>query len=164
MSNLYLQKHNNDYSNDTLKLTSQILEYNGDCYTAWNYRRRIFIEWEKYHWHSPLNFQWFWTQTRNHQTVQVMFLFVRTKSKEEMNKVYQEELQFLEKSIQAHPKSYWAWFHRKWVTQRPPCNCDWQRELALCTKALALDNRNCSFLFSDFIFLSSMNKIKKIFN
>jgi geranylgeranyl transferase type-2 subunit alpha len=106
------RRKNNDYNEDTLKLTSQILEYNGDCYTAWNYRRQIFLEWEK------------------------------IKTKEAMNKIYQDELQFLEKALQAHPKSYWAWFHRKWITQRPACHCDWQRELNLCTKALSLDSRN----------------------
>lgn len=56
------------------------------------------------------------------------------------------ELTLLEQCIRANTKSYWVWFHRKWVAENLlPTSMDWQRELGLCNKLLDLDSRNCSF-------------------
>jgi len=54
---------------------------------------------------------------------------------------YKEELKWIESILPSHPKSYWVWFHRKWIVSRIP-NMDWQRELSLCSKALDMDLRN----------------------
>eukprot|EP01132_Coremiostelium_polycephalum_P007885 gene7885-9704_t len=43
--------------------------------------------------------------------------------------------------IQQSPKSYWIWYHRKWISVRLD-TCDWERELKLCSKLLDLDLRN----------------------
>jgi len=63
------------------------------------------------------------------------------KSRLDCAKLYQDELKWLEYLLSQHPKSYWIWFHRKWITTRIP-NMDWNTELALCTKALEMDSRN----------------------
>jgi len=47
----------------------------------------------------------------------------------------------MEELIPKYPKSYWIWFHREWITEKMS-SCDWQRELGLCTKLLAKDERN----------------------
>jgi len=56
-------------------------------------------------------------------------------------KFYATEFNFLEGLLQHHPKSYWIWFHRMWLTLKIE-NMDWNRELMLCTKALEMDKRN----------------------
>ena len=62
-----------------------------------------------------------------------------------MEELYTKELQFTQQAIGINPKSYWSWLHRKWVTGRMQ-KCDWRRELSLCEKLLALDDRNCETL------------------
>jgi len=52
-----------------------------------------------------------------------------------------EELALLERCIQANPKSYWMWYHRRWVGERY-ADMNWRRELGLCDKLLELDSRN----------------------
>jgi len=54
---------------------------------------------------------------------------------------YKDELKWIEQLLPQHPKSYWVWFHRKWLVLRIP-DMDWSRELSLCTRALDLDIRN----------------------
>ncbi len=60
-----------------------------------------------------------------------------------MQAVYAAELKLIEELIPKHSKSYWIWFHREWITSHMAV-CDWQRELGLCTKLLAVDDRNCN--------------------
>ncbi|KAN0043239.1 hypothetical protein ACTA71_010879 [Dictyostelium dimigraforme] len=67
--------------------------------------------------------------------------FAETKENSELQVIYQNEMKFLEECIQRFTKSYWIWFHRQWIALRMD-NCDWEREMKLCTKLLNFDLRN----------------------
>ncbi|KAJ8371850.1 hypothetical protein AAFF_G00299450, partial [Aldrovandia affinis] len=60
---------------------------------------------------------------------------------EEVQRLYEDELSILEGCLKVNPKSYGSWHHRGWVSSRIP-RPDWVRELGLCDRCLALDDRN----------------------
>lgn len=62
-----------------------------------------------------------------------------------MEEYYQNELTLTEDCLKQNPKSYWVWYQRIWIMNHL-VNCDWKRELVLCTKYLNLDDRNCKLL------------------
>jgi len=95
---------------ESLKLTTKLLVMAADCYTYWNYRKRILIHLEE-------------AEPDNKATL------------------HTNELQWTEALLPNHPKSYWIWFHRKWVSFRIQ-NFDWKREIALCDGLLDRDQRN----------------------
>lgn len=70
------------------------------------------------------------------------FLDICSRDKDEVQKVYEAELSFLESCLKVNPKSYGSWHHRGWVSARLP-RPDWARELSLCDRCLSLDDRNC---------------------
>lgn len=94
-------------------MTAAVLEVNADCYTFWNYRREI-IEAMK-----------------------------ADRTEEEMKLVFSKELTWLESTLALWPKSYWVWFHRRWVSSL--YSMDWKRELELCLKLHKIDSRNCTW-------------------
>ncbi|XP_036373461.1 geranylgeranyl transferase type-2 subunit alpha [Megalops cyprinoides] len=96
---------------EALQLTQQLLSSNPDFATLWNYRREILL----------------------HQETVL--------SEEEVQKLYEDELAFLEGCLKVNPKSYGSWHHRGWVLSRIP-RPDWTRELGLCDRCLSLDDRN----------------------
>ncbi|PRP79859.1 protein geranylgeranyltransferase type II [Planoprotostelium fungivorum] len=55
--------------------------------------------------------------------------------------LYKEELQFIQNAIMANPKSYWAWFHRKWIISRMS-QPSYTKEIFLCNQLLEKDTRN----------------------
>ncbi|KAG5849778.1 hypothetical protein ANANG_G00075310 [Anguilla anguilla] len=75
---------------EALQLTQQLLSSNPDFATLWNYRREILL---------------------HQETV---------RAEEEVQKVYEEELSFLEGCLKVNPKSYGSWHHRGWVSSRIP--------------------------------------------
>lgn len=96
---------------EALELTQQLLSSNPDFATLWNYRREILMHLET------------------------------VKDKDEVQKIYEAELFFLESCLKVNPKSYGSWHHRGWVSARLP-RPDWARELGLCDRCLSLDDRN----------------------
>ncbi|KAJ1999118.1 Rab geranylgeranyltransferase, partial [Coemansia thaxteri] len=60
---------------------------------------------------------------------------------EERQRVLEEELRFLMEIIMKNIKSYWMWNHRVWALSSLP-RPEWQRELKLVAKLLAVDARN----------------------
>uniref|UniRef100_A0A3P8UVU2 Geranylgeranyl transferase type-2 subunit alpha n=1 Tax=Cynoglossus semilaevis TaxID=244447 RepID=A0A3P8UVU2_CYNSE len=96
---------------EALQLTQQMLSSNPDFATLWNYRRELLM---------------------HQETV---------KDKDELQKLYEAELSFLETCLKANPKSYGCWHHRGWVSVRLP-QPDWARELKLCDLCLTMDERN----------------------
>ncbi|XP_033311092.1 geranylgeranyl transferase type-2 subunit alpha isoform X1 [Bombus bifarius] len=58
-----------------------------------------------------------------------------------LEEYYQNELRLTEDCLKQNPKSYWVWYQRIWIMNHL-VNCDWKRELMLCTKYLNLDDRN----------------------
>lgn len=70
-----------------------------------------------------------------------------------LEEYYQNELRLTEDCLKQNPKSYWVWYQRIWIMNHL-VNCDWKRELMLCTKYLNLDDRNCKLLMLlNFLFL-----------
>ncbi|XP_033821408.1 geranylgeranyl transferase type-2 subunit alpha [Periophthalmus magnuspinnatus] len=96
---------------EALELTQQLLSSNPDFATLWNQRREILMHLET------------------------------IKDEDEMQKIYESELHFLESCLKVNPKSYGSWFHRGWVSARLP-RPNWVRELSLCDRCLSLDDRN----------------------
>lgn len=96
---------------EALELTQQLLSSNPDFATLWNQRREILMHLET------------------------------VKDEDELQKIYESELHFLESCLKVNPKSYGSWFHRGWVSARLP-RPNWTRELGLCDRCLSLDDRN----------------------
>ncbi|EEP80290.1 conserved hypothetical protein [Uncinocarpus reesii 1704] len=118
----------NDYSEDALKKTSELLMDNAEYYSIWNYRRLILQS-------------------------QLEEISIGTDSDpaggQSMQQLIQEELRFLVPLLRQFPKCYWIWNHRLWVLKEtidrlPPAVARkfWQEELALVGKMLSLDGRN----------------------
>ncbi|XP_028301061.1 geranylgeranyl transferase type-2 subunit alpha isoform X1 [Gouania willdenowi] len=99
------------FDDEALQLTQQLLSSNPDFATLWNYRREILMHLET------------------------------VKEVDEVQKIYEAELLFLESCLKVNPKSYGSWHHRSWVSARLP-RPDWARELSLCDRCLSLDDRN----------------------
>uniref|UniRef100_A0A8C4EU19 Geranylgeranyl transferase type-2 subunit alpha n=1 Tax=Dicentrarchus labrax TaxID=13489 RepID=A0A8C4EU19_DICLA len=99
------------WDDEALQLTQQLLSSNPDFATLWNYRREILMHLET------------------------------VKDEDEVQKIYEAELSFLESCLKVNPKSYGSWHHRGWVSARLP-RPDWARELSLCDRCLSLDDRN----------------------
>lgn len=95
-----------------MKVAGEVLTVNADCYTFWNYRREILES------------------------------MMAEKTKEEVEPLLKSELAWLETTLAIWPKSYWVWFHRKWLTGF--LTIDWARELDLCLKLHKADSRNCT--------------------
>jgi geranylgeranyl transferase type-2 subunit alpha len=93
-------------------MAGEVLTVNADCYTFWNYRREIIQH------------------------------LMTEKTKEEMDAMLNKEMGWLEQTLAIWPKSYWVWFHRKWLSQY--VTMDWARELELCLKLHKADSRNCT--------------------
>ncbi|KAL9556249.1 hypothetical protein MBANPS3_001974 [Mucor bainieri] len=103
---------NKEYNQDTFRMTSQLVEWNLDYYTIWNYRRILLQE-----------------------------FVLKGLDAEEQQKVYNKELTLFLQLIRKNPKSYWMWNHRIWCLQHMP-KPDWQAELGLVEKMLTMDARN----------------------
>lgn len=99
------------WDDEALQLTQQLLSSNPDFATLWNYRREILMHLET------------------------------VKDEDEVQKIYEAELSFIESCLKVNPKSYGSWHHRGWVSARLPRPV-WARELSLCDRCLSLDDRN----------------------
>ncbi|TSL61140.1 Syntaxin-binding protein 3 [Bagarius yarrelli] len=93
-------RSDNELDEEALQLTQQLLASNPDFATLWNYRREILLHLET------------------------------VKEEEELQKLYEAELLFIESCLKVNPKSYGSWHHRGWVSSRLP-KPDWKRELSL---------------------------------
>ncbi|ESO94984.1 hypothetical protein LOTGIDRAFT_160736 [Lottia gigantea] len=107
----FQKRENKEYDEEALKITGEILSVNPDFYSLWNFRKEIFLH------------------------------FKDVKPTEELNKLFEEELYFLESCLKVNPKSYGTWHHRCFVMTTMPIP-DWTRELQLCNKFLEYDERN----------------------
>ncbi|ODQ55762.1 protein prenylyltransferase [Saitoella complicata NRRL Y-17804] len=102
------------HTREALDLTTNLLTYNPEYYSTWNYRREIlatlFTEWND----------------------------------SEIVKQLEKEMRFGEGCLRSHPKVYWIWNHRGWVFAQYPSSTQapWRRELGLVNAMLGLDPRN----------------------
>jgi geranylgeranyl transferase type-2 subunit alpha len=105
---------NEEYNEDTFKLTTIILQWNPDYYTIWNYRRILILD------------------QVSEESVEI----------EQKQKTFINELLLFLQLIKINPKSYWLWNHRIWCLQTMP-KPDWNAELGLVDRMLTMDARNC---------------------
>lgn len=86
----------------------------------WNYRREILLELFK--------------QLEDAKQVQLL----------------KRELDFTQQVGTRYPKSYWCWNQREWTTLQLErlSSVNWAQELAICSKFLGYDARNCEIFFS----------------
>ncbi|WPH03312.1 Hypothetical protein R9X50_00618900 [Acrodontium crateriforme] len=139
----------NDFSNDTLQLTSVLLKQNPEYYTVWNHRRRIFLdvfEKEVSSKGAVLDSGPSPTDQKDAEAAEKAGLTV---SQREIQLIVNEDLMFLLPLLKQFPKCYWIWNHRAWLLATvskhlPVSNAleQWQNELGLVAKMLALDSRN----------------------
>ncbi|KAG0010687.1 hypothetical protein BGZ80_001263, partial [Entomortierella chlamydospora] len=98
--------------NDSLRVTTSLLRKSPDYYTVWNVRRTILQEG-----------------------------FLNNSDDETANKIYANELEFVQENLKLNPKSYWMWNHRRWCLEHMS-QPRWDKELAMVSKFLELDARN----------------------
>jgi len=101
-----------DYSIDSLKLTTRLLNLSTDCYSIWNYRKEILV-------HLDIS---------------------QTESKSDRDKDELKWLEGL-LPMHPKSYWVW-FHRKCLTTRIPYHLMDWERELTLCTKALDLDQRN----------------------
>lgn len=129
---------------DALQLTQQLLSSNPDFATLWNYRREILMHMETVKLVISIFSPFFFKRDfMLGSSINIMHLIsASSRNEDEMQKVYESELSFLESCLKMNPKSYGSWHHRCWVSTRLP-RPEWARELSLCDRCLSLDDRNC---------------------
>ena len=69
------------------------------------------------------------------------------RQQKDLGSLAQNELAFSVDTIKANPKSYGAWYHRRWFVHalhKLATGIDARHELKLCNRLLELDGRNCS--------------------
>ncbi|KAI7820636.1 hypothetical protein BC939DRAFT_425735 [Gamsiella multidivaricata] len=98
--------------NDALRTTTALLRKSPDYYTIWNVRRIILQEG-----------------------------FLNSANEETADKIYTNELEFVQENLKLNPKSYFMWNHRRWCLEHMN-KPRWDRELAMVNKFLELDARN----------------------
>ncbi|CAM5999346.1 unnamed protein product [Sphagnum balticum] len=114
------RRSSKDMSQETLVLTEKLIKNNPDFYILWNFRRDILI-----HSHgSSLNL------SNENQSLKIQ-------NNEDLST---RELNLSTEALRRNPKSYCAWFHRKWIFTR--FAVDPQSELTLTAYLLKEDQRN----------------------
>ncbi|KAI9883913.1 MAG: hypothetical protein M1823_004301 [Watsoniomyces obsoletus] len=141
-----------EYTTDTLSLTTKLLKLNPEYYTVWNHRRRVLCQ-GLFGDTSPSS-----TSARHlgkrssSEHDQTEAHNVDSTNNNANNKILdliRTDLNFLVPLLRQFPKCYWIWNHRVWLleqsTERLPRNTArslWEEELGLVSKMLALDGRN----------------------
>lgn len=113
---------------DSLELISQLLSANPDMYTLWNYAREQLMVFSG----------------------EVVHESVAPLSEAAFAGVLKAQLGVTVAALKRSPKSYPAWYHRRWLVEKYrgggkaglAATVSLQEELALCSQMLALDERN----------------------
>ena len=133
-----------DYSNDTLRLTSQLLHQNPEYYTIWNHRR-VILE-SKFATELASGEDASDVEEGDTAAAEKANLTVPQR---EILLVIKEDLEFQIPLLKQWPKCYWIWNHRQWLlmtaTQHLPSHATiglWKAELGLVGKMLSMDSRN----------------------
>lgn len=100
------------YEPSVLPLTSHLLLLNPEFHVVWSYRRQVIDA----------------------------LVQKADNPEEEQQELAQTELKLTLDALQRNPKSYSAWFQRKWIIDRGLG--DLKKEIGLCNKLLDLDERN----------------------
>lgn len=128
-----------DYSADTLHLTSALLTQNPEYYTIWNWRRLLLLD----------VFNKELASSANEKPNPTPANPTPTSAQQELSLLISEDLAFLLPLLKQFPKCYWIWNHRSWLLQTATTHLltatslqFWQQELKLVSKMLDLDARN----------------------
>ncbi|RLM55928.1 hypothetical protein C2845_PM10G18980 [Panicum miliaceum] len=105
--------HSRTYTKVAIGLSFKLLEINPEAYTAWNYRKLAF----------------------QHNIKELS-------DPEAIKSAVDDELRVVEVAFKANPKSYGAWYHRKWLLNQKLAPVDSKREFGLLDKLLKVDARN----------------------
>ncbi|KAJ5655926.1 hypothetical protein N7507_007876 [Penicillium longicatenatum] len=115
-----------DYTADTLKKISELLNRNPEYYTVWNHRRQAMR-----HQFSEAG------DSTDGSTTQSALQLIKN------------DLMFLIPLLRSFPKCYWIWNYRLWLLDEarrllalPEARQLWQEEFFLVGKMLTLDSRN----------------------
>ncbi|KAJ0980745.1 hypothetical protein J5N97_009000 [Dioscorea zingiberensis] len=105
--------HNRIYTNEAVAASAKLLEINPEINTAWNYRKLAL--------QSNLK---------------------EVTDAEVIKALVDEELRVVESALRQNPKSYGAWYHRKWVLGHKFSPVNFDHEFWLLSRLLKLDPRN----------------------
>ncbi|KAF8687348.1 hypothetical protein HU200_043033 [Digitaria exilis] len=105
--------HSRTYTKEAIGLSFKLLEINPEAYTAWNYRKLAF----------------------QHNVKELS-------DPEAIRSAVDDELRVVEVALRQNPKSYGAWYHRKWLLNQKLTPVDSEREFGLLDKLLKVDARN----------------------
>jgi len=105
--------HARTYTKEAIGLSFKLLEINPEAYTAWNYRKLAF----------------------QHNVKELS-------DPEAIKSAVDDELRVVEVALRQNPKSYGAWYHRKWLLSQKLAPVDFKREFGLLDKLLKMDARN----------------------
>ncbi|EPX73639.1 rab geranylgeranyltransferase alpha subunit [Schizosaccharomyces octosporus yFS286] len=101
-----------DYSSEKLELTTELLDWNPETYSVWNYRRELFLF--------------------------SVFPYISINEKQD---VLDKELQYVLSKMKVFPKVYWIFNHRRWCLENAPYP-NWNYEMMITEKLLSADARN----------------------
>ncbi|QPG77008.1 hypothetical protein FOA43_004403 [Brettanomyces nanus] len=107
------RKEAHKYDDESFKLTTQLLDWNPEFYTIWNYRRDILTN----------------------------FKFLAVSDSEEKHHLLVKELQYILLKLKSFPKCYWIWNHRKWCLKQD-CRADFSVEMHFIGQFFEVDPRN----------------------
>ncbi|CAD0084165.1 unnamed protein product, partial [Aureobasidium vineae] len=127
-----------EYTAETLSLTSALLAQNPEYYTIWNHRRLVLQHVFAKEIDSP--------PAEDAESKPAPGL---NPAQHEVALLIREDLAFLLPLLKQFPKCYWVWNHRAWLLQQaskylPVTSAKrlWQEEMALVSKMLSYDSRN----------------------
>jgi geranylgeranyl transferase type-2 subunit alpha len=103
------------FNESYFKLVSDLLDWNPELYTVWNYRKELILNY--------------------------FFKDIKESDYEKKHSILVEELYFVLKKLKKYPKSYWIWNHRIWCLKLDKFS-DWAQELKFIDKFLEADFRN----------------------
>ncbi|KAK4056981.1 Rab geranylgeranyltransferase [Microbotryomycetes sp. JL221] len=103
-----------DYTSDTLALTSRVLLLNPEYQTGWSIRRRVLIN----------------------------GILPTMSNEDDKVKQLEQDVQLTNQALQYNPKNYSVWEHRKWCLQTMGTKANWKSELKMVELYLDKDGRN----------------------
>lgn len=112
-SQLLHNHHHRVYTKEAISASSKLLEINPEILTVWNYRKLAL----------------------QHNLKEATDL-------ERIKFLVDDELRAVEMALRGNPKSYGAWYHRKWVLSQGLAEVDFDREFRLLDQLLKADSRN----------------------
>ncbi|KAI5705329.1 hypothetical protein M8J75_013927 [Diaphorina citri] len=112
METIFEKRKNQEYDDEALSLTSEVLRNIPDINSLWNYRKEVLLHMKA------------------------------TLAEEELHELVDRELKLTKDCLLAQPKSYGTWFQRCYVLDHISRAPNYEKELELCNYYLELDERN----------------------